>query len=108
MNLTIRKARRPLPSRPQSLSKVPWINYLLVAARQHSGTPGSADFSRLKTVIYTVIRYEQFHRYEFIFTCNKIVLTKQNSQSEKPNIVFQLVGGQVEIDNNMISIDDGV
>lgn len=31
----------------------------------------------------------------------------QNSQSEKPNIVFQLVGGQVEIDNNMISIDDG-
>lgn len=33
---------------------------------------------------------------------------EQNSQSEKPNIVFQLVGGQVEIDNNMISIDDGV
>lgn len=32
----------------------------------------------------------------------------QNSQSEKPNIIFQLVGGQVEIDNNMISIDDGV
>lgn len=33
---------------------------------------------------------------------------EQNSQSEKPNIIFQLVGGQVEIDNNMISIDDGV
>lgn len=35
-------------------------------------------------------------------------LYEQNSQSEKPNIVFQLVGGQVEIENNMISIDDGV
>lgn len=32
----------------------------------------------------------------------------QNSQSEKPSIALQLVGGQVEMDNNMISIDDGV
>lgn len=44
------------------------------------------------------------HLTQFIWTRE----TPQNSQSEKPNIVFQLVGGQVEIDNNMISIDDGV
>ena len=32
----------------------------------------------------------------------------QNSQLEKPNIILELIGGQVEMDNNMISIDDGV
>lgn len=32
----------------------------------------------------------------------------QNGQSEKPSVTLQLVGGQVEMDNNMISIDDGV
>ena len=32
----------------------------------------------------------------------------QNSQLEKPNIILELVGGQLEMDNNMISVDDGV